>query len=199
MITLLNLKNSNLQSVINALDFIGAEYTIVDSAESYSPAEKLILPGVGNFGVCMDRMKESGLFDLVRTEVLERSVPILGICLGMQMLFDNSEECPGAEGLGLIKGSVVKLAKSPDYRLPRVGWAESTLQFDFLGLEKDEVVDFYYIHSYHAMPEDGGLISIKTENNITSAVQREHIYGCQFHPEKSHKAGLKILETFSNL
>ena len=137
------------------------------------------------------------MINSLQENVLEQQKPLLGICLGMQLLFDFSDEAEGVKGLGFIKGKVTRLPSSPSYTIPRIGWEDSEVSFDFLGLKKNEIVDFYYLHSFHGCPQDRDIISIKTENNITAAIHYNNIYGCQFHPEKSHKPGLKILKTFA--
>ena len=199
MIALINLGNSNIQSVINALNFLEIEYIEVDNADDIEQCDKIILPGVGTFGNGMEKLKTLNLVEKLRDEVLIQNKPILGICLGMQMLFDSSEESIDVEGLGFIPGKVVALPKSDNYKIPRIGWSESKIQFDFLGLRKNESFDFYYIHSFYVKPEDNSIVAIKTDANLTSSVQYKNIYGCQFHPEKSHIYGLKILKSFSKV
>jgi glutamine amidotransferase len=115
------------------------------------------------------------------------------------MFFDSSEESNGIVGLSLVSGKVVRLPASSDYRIPRVGWADSQLCSDFLGLTKGQLIDFYYVHSFHAQPDDLNTIAINSDSGIVSAIKYKNIYGCQFHPEKSFKGGLKILEEFSNM
>ena len=197
MIALVNLGNSNIQSVINALDFLQIKYTITTTPEEIKTCDKIILPGVGTFGNGVEQLHKLNLFDTIKTEVLVNNKPILGICLGMQMLFNSSHESEGVKGLGLIEGDVVSLPLSDNYKIPRIGWATSKLQFDFLGLNKDESIDFYYIHSFYVIPNNLEVVSIFTDENLTSSVHYKNIYGCQFHPEKSHKSGLKILESFN--
>lgn len=199
MIALINLGNSNIQSVANALDYLSISYIKTDNADDVKKCDKIILPGVGSFGNGISRLKELNLFSVIKKEVLNDNKPILGICLGMQMLFESSEESIGVEGLGLVKGKVAHLPLSQNYKIPRIGWASSKLNFDFLGLEKNQYIDFYYIHSYYVKPNDLSIVAIDTDAKLTSAIKYKNIYGCQFHPEKSHTSGLSIINAFVKL
>ncbi len=199
MIGLINLGNSNIQSVINALDCLEIDYFVTDNYKDLKKCSKIILPGVGSFSNGISKLRKLNLFDSLKSEVLIENKPILGICLGMQMFFDSSEESNGIVGLSLVSGKVVRLPASSDYRIPRVGWADSQLCSDFLGLTKGQLIDFYYVHSFHAQPDDLNTIAINSDSGIVSAIKYKNIYGCQFHPEKSFKSGFKILEEFSKL
>jgi len=154
---------------------------------------------VGSFASGISKLNKLNMFDSLKKEVLTENKPILGICLGMQMFFNSSEESGGTIGLGLINGKVIRLPISNNYRIPRVGWAESQLRLNFLGLTKGEILDFYYVHSFHAQPKDSSVIAIDSDSGIVSAIKYKNIYGCQFHPEKSYISGLKILEEFSKV
>ena len=199
MIGLINLGNSNIQSVINALDRLEIDYFVTDNYKDLKKCSKIILPGVGSFSNGVSRLRELKLFDSLKREVLTKNKPILGVCLGMQMFFDSSEESDDIIGLGLVSGRVVRLPVSDNYRIPRIGWADSQLCGDFLGLTKGQLIDFYYVHSFHAQPNDLNTVVIDSDSGIVSAIKYKNIYGCQFHPEKSFKSGLKILEEFSKL
>lgn len=199
MIGLINLGNSNIQSVINALDRLEIDYFVTDNYKDLKKCSKIILPGVGSFSNGISQLIKLNLFDGLKSEVLNENKPILGICLGMQMLFDSSEESDGIEGLGLVSGKVVRLPVSDNYKIPRIGWADSQLCSNFLGLTKGQLIDFYYVHSFHAQPNDLNTVVIDSDSGIVSAIKYKNIYGCQFHPEKSFKSGLKILEEFSKL
>lgn len=200
MLVVINLNISNLSSVLNALDYLNLKYKVSDKKSEIKSASALILPGVGTFGAGMDALKKSHLIGTIEDEVLKKKKPILGICLGMQMFFESSEESPGAKGLSLFEGKVNKLPPSDDYTIPRIGWGESLLKRDFLALKKNDKADFYYIHSFCAEPKDKSIIAITSESSeITGAVQKDNIYGTQFHPEKSHTRGLTILKEFSRL
>lgn len=198
MITVVNLGISNLNSVLNALSYLGIDFCISNKKEEITKATHLILPGVGTFGEGMSQLKEKGLVEILREEVLNNKKPILGICLGMQLMFESSEESTGIEGLGLIKGDVIKLPKSDKYTIPRIGWAESNFKKDFLGFNRGDDMDFYYIHSFYCKPAVSEIVAITDEEgNIACSVQDGNIFGCQFHPEKSHKAGLTLLKQFA--
>ena len=199
MIGVINLGNSNIQSVANALDSLNIEYLVTDNCRDFEKCTKYILPGVGSFSSGILRLEELCMLDGLRNEVLNKNKPILGICLGMQMFFESSEESPGVHGLHFISGSVVKIPSSVNYKTPRIGWAESNINFKFLGLEAGQFIDFYYVHSFHAAPQDPDIVAITSDDLIVSAIQYGNIYGCQFHPEKSYKAGLTILSEFTNL
>ena len=199
MIALINLGNSNLQSVINSLDYLHIDYIVTKDYKDLAKYDSIILPGVGTFESGILRLKELKMFDVLKNEVLDKNKPILGICLGMQLLFDSSEESPGVEGLGLMGGNVESIPTSEKYNIPRIGWAESILNFDFLGLKKNQVVDLYYIHSFYVKPNDNKIISIITDEKLTAAINQNNIYGCQFHPEKSHINGLTILSRFAKI
>lgn len=200
MLVVINLKISNLSSVLNALDYLSIKYKVSSDKADIKRASALILPGVGTFEAGMEALNKSDLLKSLREEVLVNKKPILGICLGMQMFFDTSEESPGVRGLSFIKGDVIRLRPSRDYTIPRIGWGESYVRADFLSLNVGDVADFYYIHSYFARVADKSVVAISTEtNDVTGAVRKENVYGCQFHPEKSHKSGLRILTEFAKL
>ena len=199
MIGIINLETSNLSSVINAMNFINSRFLIIKKVEDLKIVDKIILPGVGTFGDGIKSLYNQNLYDQIIEEVKKNKKPILGICLGLQLFFEKSEESKNIKGLGIIGGSVKKLSQSESYSIPRIGWASSKVQKNFLGLKKDQLVDFYYIHSYFVKPTDQNIIYVTTEENIPSCVKSENIYGCQFHPEKSHTIGLNILKQFSIL
>lgn len=200
MIAVVNLEISNLTSVLNALKYLELQFCVTNIPKELSKASHIILPGVGTFGEGMKQLQAKGLIDVLREESQNNKKPILGICLGMQLMFESSEETPQTQGLCLIGGNVVKLPKNEKYTIPRIGWAESNIKKDFLGFNKDKKNDFYYIHSYYCVPENTDIIAITDEdNNITCAINDKNIYGCQFHPEKSHRAGLSLLKHFAGL
>jgi len=199
MIGVINLGNSNITSLTNSLDYLNIKYIIIEEANKLEQVDKIIFPGVGTFGNGIDRLKKLSLFEPIIKEVSENKKPILGICLGMQLLFESSDESKGVKGLSLLKGQVINLPKSINFSIPRIGWAESTLKFDFLSLKEKDKFDFYYIHSLYVKPNNTDIISIETDIGITAAVKSGHIYGCQFHPEKSHIMGLNILKSFSEI
>jgi len=193
----------NLASVINAFAKIGADTTLESDPTKLDQYDKLILPGVGAFGDAMEHLKENGMDEAVITYA-QSGKPLLGICLGMQLLFENSQEFGANKGLGLIPGQVVAFdEKKFDHpqKVPHMGWNELFVQKEtplFDGLKKDFYL--YFVHSYHAVCDDAYAIG-KTHYGyeFVSAVQNGNIYGIQPHPEKSHENGLKIIENFAKL
>jgi glutamine amidotransferase len=193
----------NLASVINALQNVGADAIVESDPDRLKDYDKLILPGVGAFGDAMEHLKSNGMISAIR-EYASLDRPLLGICLGMQLLFESSEEFGDSNGLGLIEGEVVAFDESKfDHKLkvPHMGWNELFIQKEtpiFQGLDRDFYL--YFVHSFHAKCDDKYAIG-KTHYGyeFTSAVQKDNIYGIQPHPEKSHKNGLKIIENFVKL
>ncbi|MCH9769350.1 MAG: imidazole glycerol phosphate synthase subunit HisH [Gammaproteobacteria bacterium] len=195
-VAVVNLGNSNITSVINALNHLNIQHVITQNSKEILSCEKILLPGVGSFGFGVKALHDLNLFTLLQREVIDKHKPILGICLGMQLLFSSSDETKQVDGLNILDGHVCRLPISDEYKIPRIGWGESTILHDFLGIKKDESVDFYYVHSFSVKPNNDDIISIKT-GNIVAAVQKQHVFGCQFHPEKSYNTGLEILREFS--
>ena len=202
MIGIVDYNMGNLASVINAFESIGAKIAVESNPDKLKDYDKLILPGVGAFGDAMEHLKANGM-DIAVKEYAKSGKPLLGICLGMQLLFESSQEFGEHKGLGLIEGEVVPFDKSKfDHKLkvPHMGWNELFIQKDtplFSGLNDPYL---YFVHSYHIVCEDKYAIG-KTYYGyeFVSAVQRDNIYGIQPHPEKSHNNGLKIIENFVNL
>ncbi len=195
MIAIIDYQMGNVQSVANALENMGVAHTITNDPEKIRAAEKLILPGVGAFGEGMNRLRSLGLIDILKTEVVEKKKPILGICLGMQLLADTGNEFGRHEGLGWIKGEVKRLQPG-DLQLPHVGWNNVEAQTSlFTGVEN---ADFYFVHSFHfetANPADV-IATCDYGQRFAAAVKHENIMGVQFHPEKSQKSGRHLLENF---
>ena len=203
MIGIVDYNMGNLASVINAFAKVGADATLESDPSKLAQYDKLILPGVGAFGDAMAHLKSNGMDEAVKTYAASGK-PLLGICLGMQLLFDSSEEFGSTEGLGLIPGKVVAFdEKRFDHpqKVPHMGWNELFVQNDtaiFSGLNRDFYL--YFVHSFHAVCDDKYAIG-KTHYGyqFVSAVQNGNIYGIQPHPEKSHENGLKIIENFAKL
>lgn len=185
----------NLHSVNKALKYVGAEVEITSEAEIITKADKVILPGVGAFGDCMANLEKYGLVPVIQ-EVLASGKPFLGICLGLQLLFEGSEEAPGVKGLGFFKGQVEKI--KADLKVPHMGWNSLRLQTPSPLLKKADGEYVYFVHSFHAVPEDAGLITAVCDygTEVTAAVGRGSVQAVQFHPEKSSKVGLGILQAF---
>lgn len=200
MIAIIDYGAGNLHSVKNALDFLGADSKITADKGEILSADKVILPGVGAFGDAVSSLKETGLFDTV-IEVKNRGIPLLGICLGLQLMFDKSDETPGVSGLGLFKGKIVKIPDS-GLKIPHMGWnsikvvKESRILKD-LG---DEPY-VYFVHSYYLNTDDKDLVSAYTEygTRLDIAIERDNVFALQFHPEKSGRTGMKILKNFIEL
>jgi glutamine amidotransferase len=193
----------NLRSVKNALQKIGADAVIESDPEKFGHCDRMILPGVGAFGDAMEHLKKSGADEAVR-EFAASGKPLLGICLGMQLLFEKSLEFGEHEGLGLIEGEVVPFDKArfeEPHKVPHIGWNELFVQKDsplFAGMPKDFYL--YFVHSYHAVCDDAYAIGKTIYGyEFVSAVQKENVFGFQPHPEKSHENGLKILQNFMEL
>ena len=200
MIAVIDYGAGNLQSVVKALHFIGCDCMITNNKQELLSASGAILPGVGSFGDAMDCMSRSGAADGVLSFV-KTGKPLLGICLGLQLLFDSSEESPDARGLGLLKGSIRKIPdNNGTLKIPHMGWNSLELcrrDGIFQGLPDDPYV--YFVHSYYLTAEDESIVSAKTQygTSIDAAVAFENIYATQFHPEKSGKLGLQILRNFA--
>ena len=199
MIAIIDYGVGNLFSLVSSLKAVGADAVITSDTEVIKKADKLILPGVGAFGDAVAKLKNSGLFDLIIKEA-QSGKPLLGICLGKQMLFQKSYEYGEYEGLGLIDGEVVAMSGSlpENLKIPHIGW--NALHFKnespiFGHINDGDCV--YFVHSFYAITSENNLIAT-TEygKEITAAVQKDNIYGCQFHPEKSGKVGLNILKAF---
>ena len=199
MIAIIDYGAGNLHSVKNALDFLGAKSIITGDKETILGADKVILPGVGSFGDAMEALTRSGLDEVVK-EVAKKGTPLLGICLGLQLMFEESEETPGVKGLGIFKGKSVRI---PDtgLKIPHMGWNNITITKDsrILGNTKNSPY-VYFVHSYYAAGCEDSLIAT-TEYGIemTAVVAEGNVMGCQFHPEKSGSVGLGILSAFSEL
>lgn len=200
MLGVINLGISNLCSVLNALNYLDLKHFLVNAEDDLKKADRLILPGVGTFGAGMQALRKLKIENLLKEKVINEKVPILGICLGAQLFFDQSEESPGVVGLKILEGKVVKLPSSKFYSIPRIGWAETKVVKNFFSFQKDENNDFYYLHSFFIQPADKSIVSLVTEDEaITAGFAEDNIFGFQFHPEKSYQAGLRILKDFATV
>ena len=189
----------NLHNLKNALDFSGIENKLVTKADEVKKADRILLPGVGAFAPAMDHLKQSGMLEALHEKV-NSGTPILGVCVGAQLLMDNSEEDGIHEGLGLIHGKVKRF--SHELKIPQIGWNSVTQQKNNL-LFKDvsDEMHFYFVHSYHFEPEKFDQI-LGTTNygyDFASVVCKDNLWGVQFHPEKSQNAGLQLLQNFCTL
>ncbi len=204
MITIINYNAGNIKSIQNMLKRIGVKSCISSKPEEIEQAEKLILPGVGHFDYGMRNLQESGLIGVLNKKVVADKVPLLGICLGAQLLGNRSEEGVLA-GLGWIDMDIVKFDKAKmgeSLKIPHMSWNEINIKKDsnlLTGLDNES--RFYFVHSYHMKCNDENDVLTNTNYGyeFTSAVEKENIFGVQFHPEKSHKFGMRLLENFINL
>lgn len=201
MIAIIDYGAGNLQSVKKALDFIGAENIITDDPEKIKSADKVLLPGVGSFGDAMYSMEKSGLVETVKECALSGK-PFLGICLGLQLLFEESEESPGVKGLGIFKGKIKKFSSDMGLKIPHIGWNSLEIkQNDTLFKDIPENSYVYFVHSYYLHAEDENDIATVTNYGIDfhSAVGKNNVFATQFHPEKSGDVGLQILRNFASM
>lgn len=201
MIAIVDYDAGNLKSVQKALDLLGEESIITRDFKSIEKADKVILPGVGAFGMAMTNLKKYEL-DKVIHEVCDKGVPFLGICLGLQLMFDGSEENEGVEGLGLLPGDIVRIPEQEGLKIPHIGWNSLELKNEgrlFEGLEKNPYV--YFVHSYYLRAKEPEIVKAVTEYSTTihASVEKGHIFACQFHPEKSSRVGLTILKNFAGI
>ena len=201
MIAIIDYDAGNIKSVEKALQKLGADVVITKDAQEILQADKVILPGVGAFGDAMANLKKFGL-DKVIYEVVENGTPFLGICLGLQLLFERSDETPGVAGLGILKGEILRIPDKDDLKIPHMGWNSLHLQNQgrlFMGLSEQSYV--YFVHSYYLKAEDEQIVKATTDYsvNIHASVEKDNVFACQFHPEKSSDVGLKILKNFVEL
>ena len=201
MIAIIDYDAGNIRSVEKALKFLGQDVKITRDPEEILSAEKVILPGVGAFGDAMGKLKEYGLDQVIRKTV-GKGTPFLGICLGLQLLFERSDEAPGVEGLGILKGEILRLPEKEGYKIPHMGWNSLELIHNgrlFRDLPEDPYV--YFVHSYYLKAADETIVKARTEYTtaIDASVEQGNVFACQFHPEKSSETGLKILKNFVEL
>ena len=200
MIAIIDYDAGNLKSVEKALLFLGEEAKITSNAEEILSADKIILPGVGAFGDAMEKLNSSGLSEVIR-EAVKRKIPLLGICLGLQLLFEASEESPGVEGLSVLKGKIKRIPDKEEFKVPHIGWNSLKINPEsrlFAGIPEDSYV--YFVHSYYLAAEEP-IVAAQTDYvaDIHAAVEKEQVFACQFHPEKSGDIGLKLLKNFATM
>jgi len=203
VITIVNYKMGNIRSIVNALNYLGVSSRVTSSPQEVLQSEKLILPGVGSYYVAMQNLRELGLVDSLNEVALAKKRPILGICLGMQLLADSGNEDGETEGLGWISATVERFNfDNSAYRIPHVGFnsvilGKKSVLFDSLG----DHPDFYCVHSYHMVCKDEENVSgwMDYHGNFVASVEKGNIYGTQFHPEKSQSNGLVVLNNFSRI
>lgn len=201
MIAIVDYDAGNIKSVEKALQFLGQEPVVTRDKETLLQAEKVIVPGVGAFGDAMGKMHQYGLVEVLR-EIAAKGTPLLGICLGLQLFFESSEETPGVEGLGLLPGKIVRIPDKEGFKIPHMGW--NSIQINpasrlLKGIEEGAYV--YFVHSYYLQAENEVDVAATTDYvvNIHAAAEHENIFATQFHPEKSGEIGLQILKNFIEL
>jgi len=201
MIAIIDYDAGNIKSVEKAIHFIDEEAILTRDAKEILAADHIILPGVGSFGDAMDNLHRYDLVNVIK-EATRRQIPFLGICLGLQLLFEGSEESPGVRGLGLLKGEIVRIPNTANLKIPHMGWNSLHLQNSgrlFKGLLEQEYV--YFVHSYYLQAKESQIVKATTQYgvDIHAAVEKDNIFGCQFHPEKSSDSGLQILKNFTSI
>lgn len=201
MIAIVDYDAGNIKSVEKALQFLGQEPVVTRDKETLLQAEKVIVPGVGAFGDAMGKMHQYGLVEVLR-EIAAKGTLLLGICLGLQLFFESSEETPGVEGLGLLPGKIVRIPDKEGFKIPHMGW--NSIQINpasrlLKGIEEGAYV--YFVHSYYLQAENEADVAATTDYvvNIHAAAEHENIFATQFHPEKSGEIGLRILKNFIEL
>ncbi|MGL5436893.1 MAG: imidazole glycerol phosphate synthase subunit HisH [Lachnospiraceae bacterium] len=201
MIAIIDYDAGNMRSVEKALQALGEQPVVSRDADTILSADKVILPGVGSFGEAMARLHQYELVDVIQ-QTAERNIPFLGICLGMQLLFEGSDESPGIKGLDLLKGTILRIPDSEGLKIPHMGWNSLKIRPEaklFRGIPEDSYV--YFVHSYYLKAKDENIVAASTEysTHIHASVEQNNIFGCQFHPEKSSETGLQILKNFIKL
>lgn len=199
MIAIVDYDAGNLKSVEKAFQFLGEESKITRDWKEIMGADKVILPGVGSFGVAMEQMKKYEL-DKVLKETVHKKIPLLGICLGLQLLFEGSEENQGIEGLHILDGRIIKIPDAPGLKIPHIGWNSLELKNNgrlFEGISQNAFV--YFVHSFYLQAKDEQIVKASAEYGVSihASVEQGSVYACQFHPEKSSRVGLQILQNFA--
>ncbi|MBQ7447029.1 MAG: imidazole glycerol phosphate synthase subunit HisH [Eubacterium sp.] len=198
MTAIIDYDAGNIKSVEKALLYLGEDVVVTDDPETILSADHVILPGVGAFGDAMRNIREHKLEEVIH-QVVEKGTPFMGICLGLQVLFEDSEENPGIPGLGILKGHIRRIPDAEGLKIPHIGWNSLSLSGDgrlFGGLPAEPYV--YFVHSYYLEAEDPSIVKACTEYGtlIHASVEQGNVFACQFHPEKSSEAGLAILRNF---
>ena len=201
MIAMIDYDAGNLRSVEKALNYLGQDVIVTRDSNEILKADKVILPGVGSFGDAMEKLNRYNLVNTLK-KVTNNGTPFFGICLGLQLLFESSEECPGVEGLSILKGTITKIPPKDGIKIPHMGWNSLSIRPGtrlFQGIEDNAYV--YFVHSYYLTAQDKDTVAATTDYsvNIHAAVEKDNIFACQFHPEKSSVVGLKILKNFADL
>lgn len=193
-IVIINYGSGNIKSLGNMLNFLGYDYILSDKKEDILSADKLLFPGQGHFNQAVENLNKSGLIDTIK-ESLNKGIDFLGICLGLQILFEKSEEAPNVSGLGILKGEVKKFDTNIVQKIPQIGWNKVNSN----GIDKNIKNDyFYFVNSYYVVPKDKSIISTTTNYGIEfcSSIKKENLTAVQFHPEKSAQAGVDFFKNW---
>ena len=201
MIAILDYDAGNIRSVEKALIFLGEEAVITRDREVIMQADKVILPGVGAFGDAMEKLQAYNMVEIIH-DVINKGTHFLGICLGLQLLFERSDEANGVAGLGVLKGEVLRIPEAEGLKIPHMGWnALSYPNEGKLFADIEELSYVYFVHSYYLKAEDPTIVTAATDYStlIHASIEKDNVYACQFHPEKSGRIGLKILKNFVDM
>lgn len=201
MTAIIDYDAGNIRSVEKALLALSEEAVVTRDRDIILKADRVILPGVGAFGDAMEKLHNFGLVDVIK-EVVENKTPFLGICLGLQLMFERSDESIGVEGLGLLKGEILRIPDASELKVPHIGW--NSVYYPnkgmlFKGIPENSYV--YFVHSYYLKAADENIVTAAAEYGITlhASVEKDNVFACQFHPEKSSEVGLRILKNFISI
>ena len=202
MTAIIDYDAGNIRSVEKALLALGEEAIVTRDKDIILSADRVILPGVGAFGDAMNKIRGYGLEDVIK-EVINKGTPFLGICLGLQLMFERSDESKGVSGLGILKGEILRIPDEPGLKIPHIGW--NSLKYPnqgklYLGIPEQSYV--YFVHSYYLKAEEDDIVVAATEYGNTlihASMEKNNVFACQFHPEKSSEVGLTILKNFINI
>lgn len=201
MIAIIDYDAGNIKSVEKAVSYLGKEAVVTRDRNEILSADHVILPGVGSFGDAMQKLQDYELIEVIK-DVVNNGTPFLGICLGLQLLFDESEETPGVKGLGILPGKIVKIPDTYGLKVPQIGW--NSLRYPSEGRLFQNVAEgsyVYFVHSYYLQADDKEIVKAVAEYgvNVEASVEKDNVFACQFHPEKSSDVGLQILSNFLNI